>query len=188
MRDDERLRIQALPLLPRRFSQEPEVGVAEIFQKNATGGPVVSDYFGDRDAVLIKKRSDIREIRIFDPRGRVLNKDDGTIRPPEAEIRPVGTPPRNGIISALSHCASPRDSRAKEIKSSCDFTAPPGFLLGSSFRQFQGSDIVPISFIYSDSQTSSRIDGNSPKKPSNNSLDLPGCNVPEQGVPWHKFR
>jgi hypothetical protein len=81
-------------LSPRRISEEPQIGVAEIFQKNATGGLIVPDYFGDRNAVLIKKRSDICEIRIFDPGGLILNKDDGTVRPLEAEIGPVGTSPR----------------------------------------------------------------------------------------------
>ena len=72
---NERFLIQALPLLPRRISEEPEIGVAEILQKNATAGRIVPDYFGNRDAFLIKKRSDICEIRVFDPDGLVLNQD-----------------------------------------------------------------------------------------------------------------
>jgi hypothetical protein len=59
---DERFLIQTLPLLPRGISEEPEIGVAQVLQKNETGGLIVPDYFGNWDAVLIKKPSDICEI------------------------------------------------------------------------------------------------------------------------------
>ena len=46
---------------------------------------------------------------------------------------------------------------------------------------FKGSDVLPISFVYNDTQNRSGLAGNSLKKRINNALDPAGFDVAQQG-------